>query len=101
MSFVTKKEVTAYLKSAHHDDIRELVEKGILTWLELARKLTVNPSQILGIPKGVLKEDTYYPCVVAHCGSADRLCRDGCSSLHFPNLYSLRLFARSFSMDFG
>ncbi|MFH0827086.1 MAG: dihydroorotase [Candidatus Omnitrophota bacterium] len=36
--------------------VTELVEKGVLTWLELARKLTVNPARILGLSKGTLKE---------------------------------------------
>jgi dihydroorotase len=36
--------------------ITELIEKGVLTWLNLVRKFTVNPARILGIPKGTLKE---------------------------------------------
>ncbi len=36
--------------------ITELVEKGVLTWMDLVRKFTVNPARILGIPKGSLKE---------------------------------------------
>lgn len=36
--------------------ISELIEKGVLGWPELARKLCLNPAQILGIPKGTLSE---------------------------------------------
>jgi dihydroorotase len=35
--------------------ITELIEKKILTWLELIAKLTINPARIVGIPKGTLK----------------------------------------------
>jgi len=36
--------------------ITELVEKGVLTWLDLVAKITVNPARILGLSKGTLKE---------------------------------------------
>ncbi len=32
-----------------------LIEPGHLTWPEMIRKLTVNPAQLLGIPKGTLR----------------------------------------------
>jgi dihydroorotase len=31
-----------------------LVEPGHLSWPEMIRKLTINPAQLLGIPKGTL-----------------------------------------------
>lgn len=34
--------------------VTELVDKGILSWLELARKITINPARILGIDRGTL-----------------------------------------------
>ncbi|HAJ56372.1 MAG TPA: dihydroorotase [Candidatus Omnitrophica bacterium] len=34
--------------------ITELVDKGLLSWLELAKRLSFNPSRILGINKGTL-----------------------------------------------
>lgn len=34
--------------------VTELVEKGVLSWLELVRKITVNPAGILNIDKGTL-----------------------------------------------
>ena len=36
--------------------ITELVEPGILTWSDLARKLSLNPAKILGLDKGALTE---------------------------------------------
>lgn len=36
--------------------ITELVEKGILSWSELVRKMALNPAKILGIDKGILSE---------------------------------------------
>lgn len=36
--------------------ITELIEKGVLTWLDMVRKFSVNPARILGLPKGTLKE---------------------------------------------
>lgn len=35
--------------------ITELVDKGLLDWMELVRKLAVNPAKILGIEKGTLR----------------------------------------------
>ncbi len=35
--------------------ITELVDSGLISWLELARKMSYNPAKILGINKGVLK----------------------------------------------
>ena len=32
-----------------------LIEPGHLTWPEMIRKLTINPAQLLGIPKGTLQ----------------------------------------------
>ena len=32
-----------------------LIEPGHLTWPEVIRKLTINPAQLLGIPKGTLR----------------------------------------------
>ena len=32
-----------------------LIEPGHLTWPEVIRKLTINPSQLVGIPKGTLR----------------------------------------------
>jgi dihydroorotase len=34
-----------------------LIEPGHLTWPDVIRKLTINPAQLLGIPKGTLKAD--------------------------------------------
>ena len=35
--------------------VTNLIEPGHLTWPEVIRKLTVNPAQLLGIPKGTLQ----------------------------------------------
>ena len=35
--------------------VTSLIEPGHLTWPEMIRKLTVNPAQLLGIPKGTLQ----------------------------------------------
>jgi dihydroorotase len=35
--------------------VTNLVDPGHLTWPEMIRKLTVNPAQLLGIPKGTLR----------------------------------------------
>ena len=35
--------------------VHGLIEPGHLTWPEVIRKLTVNPAQLLGIPKGTLR----------------------------------------------
>jgi dihydroorotase len=35
--------------------VARLIEAGHLTWPEVVRKLTCNPAQLLGIPKGTLK----------------------------------------------
>jgi dihydroorotase len=35
--------------------VTNLIEPGHLTWPEMIRKLTVNPAQLLGIPKGTLQ----------------------------------------------
>jgi dihydroorotase len=35
--------------------VKHLIEPGHLTWSEVVRKLTVNPAELLGIPKGTLK----------------------------------------------
>jgi dihydroorotase len=36
--------------------VKSLIEPGHLTWPEVVRYLTVNPAQLLGIPKGTLKQ---------------------------------------------
>lgn len=43
----------------------ELVEKGVLTMMELVEKMCWNPAQILGIPAGTLKEGHPADIVVA------------------------------------
>jgi dihydroorotase len=35
--------------------VKSLIEPGYLTWPEVIRKLTYNPAQLLGIPKGTLR----------------------------------------------
>ena len=35
--------------------VTSLIEPGHLTWPEVIRKLTINPAQLLGIPKGTLQ----------------------------------------------
>ena len=35
--------------------VKGLIEPGHLTWPEVIRKLTINPAQLLGIPKGTLR----------------------------------------------
>ena len=35
--------------------VHGLIEPGHLTWPEVIRKLTINPAQLLGIPKGTLR----------------------------------------------
>jgi dihydroorotase len=35
--------------------VTNLVDPGHLTWPEMIRKLTINPAQLLGIPKGTLR----------------------------------------------
>ena len=35
--------------------VTSLIEPGHLTWPEVIRKLTINPAQLLGIPKGTLR----------------------------------------------
>ena len=35
--------------------VTSLIEPGHLTWPEVLRKLTINPAQLLGIPKGTLR----------------------------------------------
>ncbi len=35
--------------------VKGLIEPGHLTWPDVIRKLTINPAQLLGIPKGTLK----------------------------------------------
>jgi dihydroorotase len=35
--------------------VLSLIDRGHLTWPEVIRKLTINPAQLLGIPKGTLR----------------------------------------------
>lgn len=44
--------------------ITELVGKGVLSWPELVRKITVNPARILGINKGTLGVDSSADIVI-------------------------------------
>lgn len=44
--------------------ITELIEPGILNWLELVRKLTFNPAKILGIDRGTLKKSSIADVVI-------------------------------------
>lgn len=37
--------------------ITELVDKGLLSWIELVKKVALNPAKVLGIDKGTLKID--------------------------------------------
>ncbi|MFA5256342.1 MAG: dihydroorotase [Candidatus Omnitrophota bacterium] len=48
--------------------VMELVEKKILSWPELITKLSVNPSKILGIDRGTLKEGAIADIVIIDPG---------------------------------
>src|SRR4029077_4140105 len=46
--------------------VKGLIEPGHLTWPEVIRKLTINPAQLLGIPKGTLKADADADVTLMH-----------------------------------
>lgn len=44
--------------------ITELVDKGVLSWLDLAKKMSYNPAKILGLKAGTLKEGSIADIVI-------------------------------------
>jgi len=44
--------------------VMELVDKGFLTWESLIKKLSVNPSKVLGLDKGSLAKGSIADCVI-------------------------------------
>lgn len=56
------------LETALSLSIMELVEKGVLSWPELILKMSVNPSNILGIGRGSLKRGSIADIVIIDPG---------------------------------
>lgn len=53
------------LETAFCLTVSELVEKGILTPMQLVEKMSYNPAKVLGIPKGTLQEGHVADIVIA------------------------------------
>lgn len=53
------------LETAFCLSVSELVEKGILTPMQLVEKMSYNPAKVLGIPKGTLQEGHVADIVIA------------------------------------
>lgn len=68
------------LETALSLSIMELVEKNILSWSELIMKMSVNPSNILGIKRGSLKKGAAADIAVIDPGKTYTYARDSIES---------------------
>lgn len=68
------------LETALSISVMELVEKKVLSWIELIEKLSVNPSKILGLNKGSLKKGSVADITIIDPGGEYTYTKDSIES---------------------